>query len=74
MGQRAHVVDRPLHLHGQGGELAGAVGGVAVQALGEQREVDTQRDETLLRSVMEVALDALALILGGHRAPRLRLR
>jgi hypothetical protein len=71
--QRSDVVDRVLHLPGERDELVGAVGGVAVKALGDTREVDAQRNETLLRAVVEVALDPLALVPDGDRAPRRRL-
>jgi hypothetical protein len=69
-GQLAELLDRKLHLLGTCGEQALdlRVGATVEVALGSL-QIERERDQPLLRAVVEVALDSAALLVaGGHDA------
>jgi hypothetical protein len=65
-GQLAELLDGNLHLVGSCGEQAldVRVGATVEVALGSL-QIECERDQSLLRAVMEIALDSAALLVAG---------
>ena len=71
MFDRSDLIERVFDLCAELAEQGGAVAAfIPVDALGRELALDPQRNETLLRAHVEVALDPPALVIGARLDPR----
>ena len=74
VGDGAHLVDRLVHLGAEQLELGRGLRRLVLEAFALQRELDAQRHEPLLGSVVHVALDPPSRLVGHGDDPGARCR